>query len=66
MTIVIECECGNKCKVMAPSKKYLQLRDNLRVAGFIYSTSDFKMSDGKIEEIIIRCKCGNYINLGMD
>lgn len=50
MKITIECECGNKHTVSAPAKKYLQLRDNLEKGGFMYSASDSKIKDGKLED----------------
>ena len=66
MKIMIECECGKKYTVSALAKKYLQLRDNLEEGGFRYSASDTKIRDGKLEEFMIHCDCGNYIYLGMD
>ena len=67
MKITIECEkCGNKHIVSAPEKKYLQLRDNLEAGEFRYTAADTVIKDGKLQEFMIHCKCGNYITLGVD
>lgn len=66
MKITIECECGKKHTVSAPERKYLQLRDNLETGGFRYNASDTIIKDGKLEEFMIHCDCGNYIYLGMN
>jgi len=34
--------------------------------GVLFSSSDIKNRDGKAEELIIHCDCGNYISLGLD
>ena len=66
MYITITCDkCKNTHTMRAPAKKYLQLRDNLEQGGFSYGERA-EISDGKLKEFLIRCKCGNYIQLGMD
>ena len=68
MTITITCDrCGNKHTMSTKEIKYLQLRDNLEVGGFRYSSSDTKIKDGRLEEITIQCEeCRDYLCLGMD
>ncbi len=66
MKITLECECRRKHTVSAPEKKYLQFRDDLEAGGFRFSSSDIKIRDGRAEELIIHCDCGNYISLGLD
>ena len=65
MILTIECECGNKITLSAPSKKYLQLRDNLEIKQFHYDGAEIKK--GKVEEFRISCdKCKNWITLSVD
>ena len=65
MKLMIECECGNKITVSAPSKKYLQLRDNLETKQFRYDGAE--ITDGKVKEFRICCdKCKNWITFGVD
>ena len=65
MILTIECECGNIIKLCAPSKKYLQLRDNLETRQFRYDGADIK--NGELKEFRISCdKCRNWISLGVD
>lgn len=67
MNITIECEkCGNKHTVSALERMYLQFRDNLENGNFRYAFSDTLIKDGKLQQFMIHCKCGNYITLGMD
>ena len=67
MKITIECEkCKKTHSFSSLPRKYLQLRDNLEKGGFRYNASDTKIRDGKLEEFMIHCGCGNYISLGMD
>ena len=65
MTLMIECECGNKITLSAPSLKYLQLRDNLEAKQFRWDGAEIK--NGKVAEFRICCdKCKNWITLGVD
>ena len=65
MTLIIECECGNKITLSVPPKKYLQLRDNLETKKFRYDGGTTK--DGKVEGFRISCdKCKNWIDIGVD
>lgn len=65
MKIVIECDCGNKLVEEVPTRKYMQLRDNLQRHQFSYEGEEIK--DGKLKEIRIKCeKCKNWIILGLD
>lgn len=64
MLISIKCEkCNNEHRMSVPEKKQLLLRDNLERGGFSYSSSDLMVNNGKLEELYIYCKCGNYISL---
>ena len=65
MTIMIECECGNKITLSVPPKKYLQLRDNLETKKFHYDGE--KIKDGRVKEFRISCdNCKNWIDIGID
>ena len=66
MTLTIECECGNKITMNAPSKKYLQLRDTLETRNFRFDGAEYD-ENSKVCEFLICCnKCRNYILLGVD
>lgn len=65
MILTIECECGNKIKLCVPSKRYLQLRDNLETSQFRYDGAE--INNGEPKEFRIYCeKCKNWISLGID
>lgn len=58
MILSIVCECGNKIDIIAPAKKYLQMRDNLETRKF--RIADSEITERKLKEIRIECdKCNN-------
>lgn len=62
MRIKLICEkCNNMHELNVLNSKAIVLRDNLEIGGFSYSLSDLMINNGKLNELIIRCKCGNYI-----
>lgn len=66
MKLIFECECGNRITMSAPSKKYLQLRDNLETQDFRFDGAEYD-KNSKVKEFRICCnKCNNYISLGVD
>jgi len=65
--ITIKCEeCGNEHQMKVPARKYIQFRDNLEKGGFSYFESNTKIKEGRLQELMIHCKCGNYMFLGVD
>lgn len=64
--LTIECECGNIITMVPPSRKYLQLRDNLEIKGFRFENIKYD-KNSKVKEFQLCCdKCKNYISLGVD
>lgn len=66
MTITIECECGNRITMNVSSKKYLQLRDNLKIHDFHFDGAEYDKNNNVSEFRICCNKCKNYILLGVD
>ena len=66
MKLTVECECGNMIVMRAPSKKFLQLRDNLETKDFRFDGAEYD-NNNKVRGFCIYCnKCKNYIYLGVD
>ena len=65
MNIKIECDCGNKITIPAPSKKYTQFRDWLETQQFHFGKA--KIKNNELKEIRIECnKCKTWIDLSVD